>query len=65
MHCDEIQVNVDNIMEKGVKYLSNLKTSKGFAALYSPCSSSKMAISPVDLKYIREEQVMSIYKKLL
>jgi len=24
-----------------------------------------MATSPVDLKYIRQEQVMSIYKKLL
>jgi len=30
MHCDEVQVNVGNIMEKGSnfckKYLSNLKT---------------------------------------
>jgi len=38
-----IQVNVGNIMEKGsnfcTKCLSNLKTSKGYAALYHPRSS--------------------------
>jgi len=66
MHCDGIQVNVQVILIKWKRsnYLSNLKISKEYAALYLPRTLNGYVFGKT-LKYIRKKQVMSIYKKLL